>query len=56
MDGEKYHVDVVVEKDITVIYVNGEKALSNRIYSAVGGTWGMRMTGAEADNICIYGK
>lgn len=56
VDGEKYHVDVVVEKDITVIYVNGEKALSNRIYSAVGGTWGMRMTGAEADNICIYGK
>ena len=55
-EGIKYHVDVVVEKDIVVIYVDGEKALSNRIYSARGGTWGICMTEAEAENISICGK
>lgn len=54
--GVKYQVDVVVEKDITVVYVNGEKALSNRIYSAVGADWKVRLQGASIDNLKIYGR
>ncbi len=46
----------IKEKDIVVVYVDGEKALSNRIYSAVGASWRMRFQGAKADNIKIYGK
>ena len=54
--GVKYQVDVVVEKDITVVYVNGEKALSNRIYSAGGADWKIRLQKAKTDNLKIYGR
>lgn len=55
-EGRQYQVDVVVEKDIVVIYVDGQKALSNRIYSAVGATWKLNMENADASDIKIYGK
>ena len=54
--GTKYHIDVVVEKDIVVIYADGIKALSNRIYAAVGADWEIELTDALAENVMIYGK
>ena len=54
--GTKYHIDVVVEKDIVVIYADGIKALSNRIYAAVGADWKIELTDALAENVMIYGK
>ncbi len=54
--GREYKVDVVVEKDITVIYVDGVKALSNRIYSAVGANWKLDLSSAEAKDIRISVK
>ena len=57
LDADKaYKIDVVVEKDIVVIYVDGVKALSNRIYSAVGADWKLELTSAKADNVKINGK
>lgn len=40
-ENETYHINIIVENEIVVVYVNGEKALSNRIYSAVGNEWEM---------------
>ena len=54
--GQKYHIDIVVEKDIVVIYADGTKALSNRIYSAVGADWKLQFESAKAENVVIYGK
>ena len=54
--GQQYQVDVVVEKDIVVIYVDGVKALSNRIYSAVGADWKLNVSSAEASDVKIYSK
>lgn len=54
--GQQYHIDVVVEKDIVVVYADGKKALSNRIYSAVSADWSLQMTMAEAENVVIYSK
>ena len=54
--GKKYQIDVVIEKDIVVVYVGGEKALSNRVYSAVGGNWKLESTSAMIENAAIYGK
>jgi beta-fructofuranosidase len=54
--GKTYKTDVVVEKDIVVIYVDGNKALSNRIYAAQGADWKLDLSGAQADNVVIYGK
>ena len=54
--GEEYKVDVVVEKDIVVIYVDGVKALSNRVYSAVGADWKLKTSSAEAKDVRISVK
>ncbi len=54
--GEKYRVNVVIEKDIVVVYVDGVKALSNRVYSADGGDWKMDIQNAVVENVKIYVK
>lgn len=54
--GQQYHIDVVVEKDIVVLYADGKKALSNRIYAAVGADWKIETTDSVAENVMIYGK
>ncbi len=54
--GKTYKVDVVVEKDIVIVYVGGEKVLSNRIYAAVGADWRLDSSAAVVSNFRIYGK
>lgn len=49
---------LVVENEIVVIYVNDEKVLSNRIYTAVDNDWQIYIEDgcAEMTNINIYSK
>ena len=54
--GKEYRVDVVIEKDIVVLYLNGEKALSNRVYMAAGNDYKLEVSSAIAKDIHIYGK
>ena len=53
--GKTYDIKLIVEKEIVVLYVNDEKALSNRIYSAVNNEWQIFIEGdAEFSDIDIY--
>jgi beta-fructofuranosidase len=53
--GETYEVRLVVENEIVVLYVNNERALSNRIYSAVGNDWQIYIDGnAVFSDINLY--
>ena len=54
--GKAVKVDVVVEKDIVVVYVDGIKALSNRVYCAVGGSYRLEVKDAAAENVRICGR
>lgn len=55
--GEKYHVKVVMENEIVVLYIDDSKALSNRIYRSVdGANFGIYASGTDAlfENITVY--
>lgn len=54
--GKAVKVDVVVEKDIVVVYVDGIKALSNRVYCAVGGSYRLEVKDAAAEAVRICGR
>ena len=43
----EYKVNLVVEDEVAVLYMNDEKVLSNRIYSAIGKKWGLFAQGGE---------
>lgn len=53
---KEYKVNLVVEDEIIVLYMDDKKVLSNRIYSAVGKEWGIFAQGAEIEfsDIMIY--
>lgn len=42
--GKTYAVNVVVENEIVIVYVDETKVLSNRIYAACGRKWGFTVT------------
>lgn len=53
--GKTYDIQVIVEDEIVVLYLNGERALSNRIYSAVDSNWQIYIDGnAEFSAIKIH--
>ncbi len=55
--GRKYHVKAVMENEIVVVYVDGAKALSNRIYKSVDGAdWGIYTNGMDAlfEDVHVY--
>ena len=53
--GKTYDIKLVVENEIVVLYVNDEKALSNRIYSAVDNEWQIYIEGdAEFSDIDMF--
>lgn len=46
---KEYHVKLVMENEIVVLYIDDAKALSNRIYKSVDGAhWGIFANGTEA--------
>lgn len=48
--GEEYHIKLVMENEIAVLYIDDTKALSNRIYKSVDGVvhWGIFANHTEA--------
>lgn len=48
--GKEYHIKLVMENEIAVLYINDTKALSNRIYKSVEGAvhWGIFANSTEA--------
>lgn len=47
-EGNEFDVQIVVENAVCVIYVNGQKALTNRIYQMNRNGWGVFAEGGEA--------
>ena len=47
-EGNEFDVDIIVENSICVIYINGEKALTNRIYQMNYNGWGLFVENGEA--------
>lgn len=48
--GEEYHVKLIMENEIAILYIDDTKALSNRIYKSVNGAhWGIFTKNSEAD-------
>lgn len=46
--GKSYHIKVVMENEIVIVYIDDTKALSNRIYKSVDGMqWGLYASGAD---------
>lgn len=54
--GREYKMNLVVEDEIVVLYMDDKKVLSNRIYNAVGAKWGIFACGTEIEfsNIAVY--
>ncbi len=53
--GKSYDIKLVVENEIVVLYLNDEKALSNRVYSAINNEWQIYIEGnAEFSDLNIY--
>lgn len=48
--GKKYHLTLVAENEIVILYVNNEKVLSNRIYNSIKGAH-IAIFASEADAI-----
>jgi len=46
---KEYEVNLVVEDEIVVLYMDDKQVMSNRIYSAVGQEWGIFARGAEIE-------
>lgn len=47
--GKEYHVKLIMENEIAVLYIDDTKALSNRIYKSVNGAhWGIFSIDSEA--------
>ena len=43
--GMSYHITVIAENEIVIVYINGTKVLSNRIFSSINGA-----------HICLFAK
>ena len=54
--GREYKMNLVVEDEVVVLYMDDKKALSNRIYNAVGTKWGIFACGTEVEfsNVAVY--
>lgn len=54
--GKEYRIKVVMENEITVVYVDDTKALSSRGYRFEGADWGLYVNGTEAviKDIAVY--
>ena len=55
--GTTYAVDIVIDGSICVLYVDGKAALSNRVYSLPGKSWGITSDGTQASfsDVRLYG-
>lgn len=53
---QEYKLNLVVEDEVIVLYMDDKRVLSNRIYDAVGKKWGMFAHGAEIEfsDITVY--
>ncbi|MDE7131821.1 MAG: DUF4975 domain-containing protein [Lachnospiraceae bacterium] len=48
--GEEYHVKLIMENEIAILYIDDTKALSNRIYKSLNGAhWGLFTKNSKAD-------
>ena len=46
--GNEFEIEIIVENAVCVVYINGEKALTNRIYQMNRNGWGLFAQGGEA--------
>lgn len=46
--GRTYDVKIIVEESICILYIDGEAALTNRIYGLQNRNWGVKATGLSA--------
>ncbi len=55
--GKVYGIKVLIEDEIIVVYINEDKAFSNRIYSAVGNSWEISLDGnTRMSDVKLYSK
>ena len=43
-----YNLEIVINKSICILYIDGKKALTNRIYNMVEQGWGFKADGISA--------
>ncbi|WP_181308009.1 glycoside hydrolase family 32 protein [Rufibacter sp. XAAS-G3-1] len=55
--GTTYDMSVIIDGSVCVLYLNGKAALSNRLYSLSGKSWGITATGSQAtiSELKLYG-
>ncbi|PKQ45365.1 glycoside hydrolase family 32 protein [Confluentibacter flavum] len=41
VEGEEYHLNIITNEDMCVVYINDQLAFSNRLYGTIGKKWGI---------------